>query len=223
MRVHFSTDDVSPRDREGFFIDLVTKYVMKVTPGDRPDPATYRAEFDAHAAGGFTLFGYQTPHLIGLRTAADVGRDKADTFQFRRVPHEYLVHCNPTPRTTVDARCAAGDFYVSSNEWPADGLMKGGISASGLVIPHGVLSPLVAGGRLTRPVVIAARSPLGSLLEAVFGAVNAQVPRLSPELGEAVLYNLCGLVALACGASEEGRSSVRDSLRAARLEAQNGM
>jgi AraC-like DNA-binding protein len=44
------------------------------------------------------------------------------------------------------------------------------------------------------------------------------VPLLSPELGDAVLQNLCGLVALACGASEEGRSSGRDSLRAARLE-----
>jgi len=33
------------------------------------------------------------------------------------------------------------------------------------------------------------------------------------------LYNLCGLVALACGASDEGRSSARDSLRTARLEA----
>jgi transcriptional regulator GlxA family with amidase domain len=50
------------------------------------------------------------------------------------------------------------------------------------------------------------------------GAV-AQVPLLSPELDDAVLHNLCGLVALACGASEERRSRGRDSLRAARLEA----
>jgi AraC-like DNA-binding protein len=42
---------------------------------------------------------------------------------------------------------------------------------------------------------------------------------LSPELGDAVLHNLCGLVALACGASDEGRWSGRESLRAARLEA----
>jgi len=218
MRVHFSTDDLPPRDREEFFVDLVAKHVMNVTPGDRPDPAAYRAQFDAFVAGRFSLFGYQTPHQIGLRTVANIGSDRADTFQFRRVPHEYLIHCNPTPATTLEVRCAAGDFYVSSNEWPASGSMKEGISTSGLLIPHGVLSPLVVGGRLTRPVVIPAASPLGSLLATAFDAANRQVPILSPELGDAVLLNLCGLVALACGASEERRSSGRDSLRAVRLQ-----
>ena len=96
--------------------------------------------------------------------------------------------------------------------------MKDGISASGLIIPREVLSPLLAGGRLTRPVAVRAGSPLGSLLGAGFDAANTQVPLLSPELGDAVLQNLCGLVALACGASEEGRFTGRQSLRAARLE-----
>jgi AraC-like DNA-binding protein len=82
-----------------------------------------------------------------------------------------------------------------------------------------VLSPLLVGGRLIRPVPVPAVSPLGSLLGAAFDAANAQIPFLSPELGDAVLQNLCGLVALACGASEEGRWSGRESLRAARLEA----
>jgi len=80
-------------------------------------------------------------------------------------------------------------------------------------------SPLLTGGRLVRAVAIPAGSPLGSLMGAAFDAAIAQVPLLSPELGEAVLQNLCGLVALACGASEEGRSSGQDGLRAARLEA----
>jgi AraC-like DNA-binding protein len=61
-------------------------------------------------------------------------------------------------------------------------------------------------------------SPLGSVLGAAFDAANTQVPLLSPELGDAVLQNLCGLVALACGASEEGHFSGGHSLRAARLE-----
>ena len=69
------------------------------------------------------------------------------------------------------------------------------------------------------PVTVPAGSPLGSLLGAAFDAAVAQVPLLSPELGDAVLQNLCGLVALACGASDEGRLSGQDSLRAARLEA----
>ena len=97
--------------------------------------------------------------------------------------------------------------------------MKDGTSTRGLIIPHRVLSPLLAGGHLTRPVPVLAGSPLGSLLGSAFDAAASQVPLLSPEVGDAILQNLCGLVALACGASDEGRSSGRDSLRAARLEA----
>jgi transcriptional regulator GlxA family with amidase domain len=97
--------------------------------------------------------------------------------------------------------------------------MKDGMSVRGLIIPRRVLSPLLIGGRLTGPVAVPAGSPLGSLLGTAFDAANAQVPLLSPELGDAVLQNLCGMVALACGASEEGRASAQDSLRAARLEA----
>lgn len=219
MRVHFSTDDVPPRDREEFFVDLVAKYVMNMTSGDRSDPAVYRAQFDAYVARWFTLFEYHTPYRTGLRTAADISRDKADTFRLQRLPRECISVFTTTPATTLEILFAAGDFSVSSNEWPVHGSMKEGLSASGLLIPHAVLSPLIAGGRLTRPVVIPAGSPFGSLLAATFEAAATQVPLLSPELGDGVLHNLCGLVALACGASDEGRSSGQDSLRAARLEA----
>jgi AraC-like DNA-binding protein len=97
--------------------------------------------------------------------------------------------------------------------------MKYGVSFRGLLIPHGVLSPLLAGGRLTRPVAVREGSPLGSLLGAAFDAAAAQIPLLSSDLGDAVLQNLSGLVALACGASEEGRWSGREAVSAARLEA----
>src|SRR5262249_52479744 len=62
-------------------------------------------------------------------------------------------------------------------------------------------------------------SPFSSTVGAAFDAATTQLPALSPDLGDAVLYNLCGLVALACGASDEGQSSGRNSLRTARLEA----
>lgn len=218
MRVHFSTDDVPPRDREEFFVDLVAKYVMNMTACDQSDPADYQARFDAYVAGKFTLFGYHTPYRTGLRTAADIGRDRADTFRLQRLPRECLSCSTTTCGTTVEIRFAAGDFSVTCNEWPAHGSMKDGLSASGMLIPGGVLTPLIAKGRLTGPIVIPAGSALGLLLGAAFDAASAQVPLLSPELGEAVLLNLCGLVALACGASEEGRSSGRESLCAARLE-----
>jgi AraC-like DNA-binding protein len=219
MRVHFSTEDLPPRDREEFFVELVAKYVMNMTSSDRPDATGYRAYFDAYVAGRFTLFEYQTPYQTGRRTAADVGRSKGDTFRLQWLPRECISRATTTPATTTEIRIAAGDFSVTSTEWPTHGSMKDGLSATGLLIPRAVLSPLITGGRLTSPVVIPAGSPLGSLLAAACRAANAQVPLLSPELGDAVIQNLCGLVALACDASEEGRSAAQDSLRAARLEA----
>ena len=78
---------------------------------------------------------------------------------------------------------------------------------------------MLAGGRLIRPVRVSGVSPLGSLLGVAFDAAVTQLPLLSLELGDAVLQNLCGLVALACGASDEGRWSRRESLRATQLEA----
>jgi AraC-like DNA-binding protein len=96
--------------------------------------------------------------------------------------------------------------------------MPEGVAFSALLIPREVLSPLLAGGRLTRPIPVRAGSPMGSLLGFAFEAAATQVPLLSPELGDAVLQNLSGLVALACGASEEGRTSWQNSVRAARLE-----
>jgi transcriptional regulator GlxA family with amidase domain len=50
-------------------------------------------------------------------------------------------------------------------------------------------------------------------------AAKAQAPLLPDELGEAVLRNLCGLVALACGASDQGTEQERNSLRSAQLAA----
>ena len=93
---------------------------------------------------------------------------------------------------------------MSSTEWQFDAESKGAASFSVLIIPQAALSPLLAGGRLARPFRLPAASPLSSLLGAAIDAANMQVPLLSDELGEAVLRNLSGLVALACGASEEG-------------------
>jgi AraC-like DNA-binding protein len=220
MRVHFSTDDVPPRDRKQYWLDFVAKHVMRVTPDDRPDPATFRGRLDAQVRGRFTLYELQDSHRSGGRTAADISSDNSERFfRLRRVPCEENHTVSPSRRTPAEIRLGPGDFCVSSGGWPSHGRQKDGTSETGLLIPHGVLSPLVAGGRLSGPVVIPAGSPLGLLLAAAFDAANKQVPLLSPELGDAVLQNLCGLVALACGASEEGTFSGRHSLQAARLEA----
>jgi AraC-like DNA-binding protein len=218
MRVHFSTDDLPPRDREQFWLDFVSKHVISVTPGDRPDPATFRAQLDAQVAGRFTWFDFRTTHRIDGRTAADVSRDNSDRFNLRRVSREQIYSAAPTRARAEEVRLAPGDFCITSVGWPNQSAMKDGVSFSALLIPHGVLSPLLAGGRLTRPIAVSAGSPLGSLLGVAFDTATTQLPHLSPELGDAVLQNLCGLVALACGASDEGRWSGQDALRAARLE-----
>jgi hypothetical protein len=219
MHVHVSTDDVPPCNREQFWLDFLAKQVLRFTPGDRPDPETLRGQIDAHVTGRFTLYEWQTSHRIGRRTPAVVSRENSGKFHLRRVPHEQIYTAAPTRARPTEVRLGAGDFCVSSTGWPFESLMKDGTSASGLLIPHEVLSPLLAGGRLNCPVRVPAGSPLGSLLGAAFDAAIAQVPRLPPDLDDAILQNLCGLVALACGASEEGRWSGRVSLRAARLEA----
>jgi AraC-like DNA-binding protein len=219
MRVHLSTDDLAPRDREPFWLDFVAKHVIKVTLRGRPDPTTFWAKLDAEVVGRFTLFEFQTSHCGGGRTNADVSKDDSDRFYLRRVPREESYAAAPTRTIAAELRLGPGDFCITSSEWPHKCEMKASTSISGLLIPREALSPLLIGGQLTRPVLVPSGSPLGSLLSAAFDAASTQLPALSPELGESVLQNLCGLVALACGASDEGRSSAHDSLRTARLEA----
>ena len=119
----------------------------------------------------------------------------------------------------VDLVHEPGDFCVSSTEWRFDAESKGSASFDMLVIPQAALSPLLAGGRLARPFRLPGAGPIGSLLGAAMDAAKAQAPFLADELSEAVLRNLCGLVTLACGASDEGIEWGRDSLRSAQLEA----
>jgi transcriptional regulator GlxA family with amidase domain len=88
-----------------------------------------------------------------------------------------------------------------------------------LIIPRAVLSPIITGGRLECPFRLPGASPLGSLLGAAIDAAKAQAPLLPDELSEAVLRNLCGLVALTCSASNEATDRGRDSLHSTRLAA----
>ena len=143
------------------------------------------------------------------RTASDVARDKTEAFFIRRFRRPAIWRAAPRS-TPVDLIHAPGDFCVSSTEWRFDAESKGAASFGMLVIPLGALSPLLAGGRLTRPFRLPGDSPLGSLLGTAMNAAKAQAPLLSDELGEAVLRNLCGLVALACGASNEGAEQGRE-------------
>ena len=164
------------------------------------------------------MFDLHTSHRINGRTAADVSRDHLDKFNLRRVSSEQIYRVSPTPGRTEEIRLSPGDLCVSSAGWPNQSAMTDGVFFSALLIPREVLSPLLARSHLTRPIPVSAGSPLGFLLGSAFEAAATQVPLLRPDLADAVLQTLSGLVALAGGASDEGGRAGRDSLRAARLE-----
>lgn len=218
MRVAFSTDDLPPGDRVRFWCDYYARQAHSVTPGEVPDAATFRAEASGHAAGGFALLDIRAGLRKAQRTDADVAKDRTEAFFIRRYRTPTLWKARPKS-TPVDLVFEAGDFSFSATEWRFDAEAKDSAAYGLLVIPHAALSPLIAGGRLRRPFRLPAASPLGSLLGAAFDAANAQLPLLPEPLTEAVLRNLVGLVALACGASDEGGEEGGDSARAAQLAA----
>jgi AraC-like DNA-binding protein len=218
MRVHFSTDGLPPADRVRFWCDYFAQQVHSFTPGEIPDAGAFRAEATGQVAGGFALLDIETGLERARRAHADILRDKTDAIFIRRFRRPMIWRASPQS-TPIDLEHEPGDFNVSSTEWRFDAESKGPASFRVLVIPHAALSPMLTGGRLARPFRLSVASPLGSLLSAAIDAANMQVPLLSDELGEAVLRNLSGLVALACGASDEGAEQGRQSVRATRLAA----
>jgi AraC-like DNA-binding protein len=218
MQVHASTDDLPPRDRVKFWCDYFAKQAHSITPGEIPNPGAFRAEARGSVAGEFALLDITSGLERVQRTGADVGRDKTEAFFIRRFHRPVIWKAAPRS-TPVDLVHQPGDFSVSSSEWQFDAESDGAASFGILVIPQAALSPLLAGGRLACPFLLPGASPLGSLLGAAMDAAKAQAPLLPDELEEAVLRNLCGLVALACGASDEGTEQGRDSLRSAQFAA----
>ena len=217
MQVNFSTDDIAPRDRVKFWCDYFAKQAHSITPGGIVVPKSFRAEARGSIAGEFALLEVKSGLQKVERTAADVAKDKTEAFFVRRfrVPAIWRAAPRSTP---VDLIHEPGDFCVSSTEWQFTAESKGPASFDILIIPRTALSPMIAGGRLECPFRLAGVSPLGSLLSAAIDAAKMQAPLLPNELGEAVLRNLCGLVALTCGA-HEGIDRGQDSLRSTRLAA----
>jgi AraC-like DNA-binding protein len=216
MQVRFSTDGLPPRDRVRFWCDFIAKQAHSITPGEIPDPGAFRAEASGSVAGEFALLDIKSGLEKVQRTAADVARDKTEAIFIRRFRRPVIWTVAPSS-VPIELIHAPGDFCVSSTEWQFAAESKGSASFDMLVIPQVALSPLLAGGRLARPFRLPGGSPIGSLLGAAMDAAKAQAPLLADKLGEAVLRNLCGLVTLACSASDEGTERGRDSLRSAQL------
>jgi AraC-like DNA-binding protein len=218
MQIRFSTDDLPPRDRVTFWCDYFAKQAHSFTPREIPDLGAFRAEASGSVAREFALLDIKSGLERVQRTSADVAKDRSEAFFVRRF-HQPAIWRVAPGSIPVELSYEPGDFCVSSSEWRFDAESKGPASFDILVIPQAALSPLLAGGRLARPFRLPGASPIGSLLDAAMDAAKAQAPLLPDELGEAVLRNLCGLVTLACGASDEGTESARDSLRSAQLAA----
>jgi AraC-like DNA-binding protein len=218
MQVRFSTDEVPPQDRVRFWCDFYGKYAHSITPTKIPDPGTFHGEASGWIAGSFTLLSIRSGLEGARRTEADVAKDKAQSFLIRRFhrPATWRIAPGGPP---VELVHESSDFCVSSSEWLFEAESQGPAAFDILVIPQGTLSPLLAGGRLRRPVRLAGATPLGSLLGAAMDAAMAQAPLLTDELGEAVLRNVCGLVALVCGTADDSTELARDSVRSAQLAA----
>lgn len=218
MQVRFSAAAVPPRDRVRLWCDFFAKQAHNITLTENPDPGTFRAEATGWVAGEFGLLNIRSEFERVQRTAADVAKDKTQAFFVRRFHRPAIWRTVPNG-APVDLVHEPGDFCVSSTESQFDQESKAPASFDLLVFPQAALSPLLSGGRLARPFRLPAASPLGSLLGAAMDAAAAQAPLLADELGEAVLRNLCGLVALACGASDEGTEEGQASIRSTQLVA----
>jgi AraC-like DNA-binding protein len=216
MRFCFSTDDLLPGDRLQAWCDYLNERAYGYAPGGVPDDREFLARIEGLATGRFILMDIRANHTAARRTAAHVARDTSRAFAICRF--NSATCWKAAPRSTpVDIQFAPGDWVVTSSEWEFDAIGMTTTNWDVLVIPHSVLSPLLTGGRLTRPFKLVADSPLGGLLSASLDAAKVQVPLLSPVVGDAVLRNLCELVVLACGAADERPSSGRDALRAEQL------
>jgi hypothetical protein len=142
MREHFSTDDVPPRDRAQFGLDLLAQKIARLTLGGRLDLATFRAALDVSVVGRFTTFHFETSHLNWRRTPADLRVGSSDMYSLLRAPRERAYVAYPMRSNKVEIRLGAGDFCISSNMWPYESAEKGSFSVGGLLIPHRLLSPL---------------------------------------------------------------------------------
>ena len=224
MRVRFSSDDLPLKHRHALWQDLwrgvIAKRTFSVTTVETLDLTTNRVELDGEVTGPFTFATVQNRILHRLlRTRSDLANDSVLRFGLTRYPADWSHSTTLSYKRQDHLEVAAGDFLLSSSEWPFDITAPGGISPTMLLIPVERLRPLLAGGRLAGPVRIPAGSPLGALLSTGFDAARAEVPRLPADLGEAVLNNLCGLAALAANASAQAREQAPHAVREIRLAA----
>lgn len=207
--------DLAARDRLAFWRDVVCTNLYHVIPDDWPEPETFHAKWDVRDCGPFGLSDVVSTHRKRTRASASIARDGFDAITVQRV----LANPVDFSFAAEDVSLQPGDFCIFAMDWRHQATACHGLGLRSLEIPRAVLAPLLAGGGPRGPLKLRGDSPLGALLASGLDAAWAQIPHLGPDLGEAVLQNLSGLVALACGASPEGRNLAGTGARSVRLDA----
>ena len=207
-----TTHGLPDRERFAFWHDAVCKTLLHITPTPPADDLPFAGSIEVHSVGRYQLARFSVSHGAVEKTASDLSRDPNDSVLL------YVALGRPQLYTFggQDYALADGDICIV----PMDRKYRGGANAldsQSVLIPKAVLSPMLAGGNVRAVVHLPAAGPMATLLRASLDATITQIPALSDELGDAVLRNLSGLVALAQNATEEGRETGRLAVQAARL------
>lgn len=214
MRYRFSTDSLPIAERFAYWRDVICPEFYSLTPGGCLDVAAFTAWNEVRDAGRFGFAQYASSDRERVRSASDIARDSVEYVTLYRAQRD----CQGFDFGASEMALSAGDMCVVSTTRRFKAQARDGQAFQTLIVPAAFLTPLLAGGTPQAPRHLPASSPFGSLLAASLDVAWEQIPNLSDKLGDAVLANLAGLLAVACGASEEGSAVARQSAAAIRSE-----
>lgn len=207
--------DIRASERVSYFRDVVCTHLYNITPGDLPDSTAFTGRWEVRDCGRFGFADVESNNARRGRSTRDIARDGFDDIAVQRVV---------TDRVTMSFRdetfnLRAGDICIFALDWQHELHGAGGIGLRTLELPRAAMAPLLAGGTLQRPRFVPGDSPMGQILTGSMNTAWAQLPQIGEAVGEAVLHNMAGLVALASGSSPDGRTLSQPSVQSARLEA----
>jgi AraC-like DNA-binding protein len=211
---HVLIGDLAEGDRISFWRDVVCTHLYHITTEPWTDPATFRGRWEVRDRGRFGFAEVESVNRRRLRGPAEIARDGYDDIAVQQVVSERVTLSFADNQ--FDMR--AGDLCIFALDWHYEATATDGIKLRTLEIPRAAIGPLLAGGVPRRPRHIPCDTPLGKLLSGGMTDAWAQIPHFGVELGEAVLQNLSGLVAVAYGASADGHDLARTGVRSLRLE-----
>ena len=212
MRLQFHTDDVAERDQFAYWHDQICQDLLHVTPRSPGGGQRFKASIDVHIAGRFQLATMTASHGDVEKTNANINRDTGESVLL----YQALSHDQHYRLGADEFAMMPGDVCIVPMHRRYSGTAEA-LAARLVLIPKAVLSPLLSAGEVTGAHFLGRNTPFGVMLGASLASVASQLPSLDEKMGNAVLNNLGGLVALALHASEQGRQVGRAGAQAARL------